>query len=68
VSVAEIQLQLKELSEAELNQISACLVSERRRRSGVDLDSLVERADRESRRVDWDSVKADVIGAPDSEA
>ena len=58
MSVIEIQNR----SDQDLNKVTAALVSERRKREGVDLDRIAERADRE----DWDEVKGDLLN--DSEA
>ncbi|MEM7011652.1 MAG: hypothetical protein AAF585_09230 [Verrucomicrobiota bacterium] len=64
MSALEIQRQIPALTNEELNQISAALVSERRKRSGIDLDELADQRDREGTRVDWDEVKEDVLNAP----
>ena len=65
MSVAEIQHQLPSLSDRELDKLSAALVSERRKREGIDLDELADGRDRNGTRLDWDSVKAEVLNAPD---
>jgi ribosomal protein L18E len=62
MSVIEIQREIQNLSDQDLNNVTAALVSERRKREGVDLDRIAERADRE----DWDEVKGDLLN--DSEA
>jgi ribosomal protein L18E len=62
MSVIEIQREIQNLSDQDLNKVTAALVSERRKREGVDLDRIAERADRE----DWDEVKGDLLN--DSEA
>jgi hypothetical protein len=59
MSVIEIQREIQNLSDQDLNKVTAALVSERRKREGVDLDRI---ADRE----DWDEVKGDLLN--DSEA
>ena len=66
MSVMEIQREITDLSDEDLRKVSACLVSERRKREGIDLDDLVERGDREGRRVDWETVKDDVMAEPDT--
>ena len=67
MSVAEIQSEIPKLSDQELTKLSAALDSERRKRAGVDLDSINERADKEGRWVDWDDVKDDLLKDPDEE-
>ncbi|MGY8655908.1 MAG: hypothetical protein ACKVJX_19995 [Verrucomicrobiia bacterium] len=62
MSVIEIQREIQNRSDQDLNKVTAALVSERRKREGVDLDRIAERADRE----DWDEVKGDLLN--DSEA
>jgi len=62
MSVIEIQREIQNLSDQDLNKVTAALVSERRKREGVDLDRIAERADRE----DCDEVKGDLLN--DSEA
>jgi hypothetical protein len=61
MSVADIQREILGLSDQELNKISAALVSERRKRAGVDLDLLADRADKDNRWVNWDDVKGDLL-------
>lgn len=59
MSVIEIQREIQNLSDQDLNKVTAALVSERRKREGVDLDRIAE-------REDWDEVKGDLLN--DSEA
>ena len=61
MSVSEIQREISNLSDIDLNRISAALVSERRKRAGIDLDAIIDRADTEGRWVDWDDVKDDLL-------
>ncbi len=65
MSVSDIQREIANLSDVELNRISAALVSERRKRAGVDLDAIADRADKEGRWVDWDDVKDDLLNDQD---
>jgi hypothetical protein len=65
MSVSDIQREIANLSDVELNRISAALVSERRKRAGVDLDAIADRADKEGRWVDWDDVKDDRLNDQD---
>ena len=59
MSVIEIQREIQNRSDQDLNKVTAALVSERRKREGVDLDRIAE-------REDWDEVKGDLLN--DSEA
>lgn len=60
-----MQNEIPKLSDLELNKLSAALVSERRKRAGIDLDGVTERADKEGRWVDWDDVKDDILNDSD---
>lgn len=67
MSVVEIQREIPNLSDQELNKITAAMVAERRKRAGIDIDQIAERADREGRWVDWDDVKAELLNDSKSE-
>ena len=67
MSVIEIQREIQNLSDQDLNKVTAALVSERRKRAGVDLDGIAERADKEGRWVDWDEVKGDLLNDSETE-